>query len=344
MPMSENKPQPQIGLGSKLGSYTLRALLGRGRDTEVYRAYSPELKRDVALKIYHPDLKRFTSAQFKKEMGTIAALKHPNIMRIYDFGIEGELYYIVMEKIKGTGLRDMLSAHPTGLERDETLRIFSQLASAVSCAHDHNVVHGNLKPDNVLLDQSQRPVLTDFNIPCLRERGDAFRSSTPAYLAPEQITDGIAQPQSDIYTLGILLYEMVTGDVPFKGSTYEQIVSQHLSTPPRLPSQITIGLDPRIERAILKALSKDPAERYPSARDMLSVMETEESEDRFQTVSLTREQVQKRRSEIRRFQQSRLDEPLEEQRSSALSGKLPLAVVGIVLLILVVILIVWFVL
>jgi serine/threonine protein kinase len=342
--MTENKPQPQVVFGSKLGAYTLRTFLGRGRDTEVYRAYSPELKRDVALKIYHPDLEHFTSAQFKKEMSTIAALKHPNIMRIYDFGIEGELYYIVMEKIEGTGLRDLLSAHPTGLERDETLRIFDQLASAVGCAHDQNVVHGNLKPDNVLLDRSQRPVLTDFNIPCLRECGDAFRSSTPAYLAPEQITSNTVQPQSDIYTLGILLYEMVTGDVPFTGGTYEQIVSQHQSIPPRPPSQITIGLDPRIERAILKALSKDPAERYPSARDMLDVMENEESVDRFQTVSLTREQVQKRRSEIRHFQQSRLDEPIEEKRRlSVLSGKLPLVIAGIVLLAVVVILIILFV-
>lgn len=338
--MNEKKAPPQIAPGSRLGAYTLQTLLGRGRSTEVYCAYSPELKREVALKVLHPDRERFSNAQFKKEMGIIAALKHPNIMRIYDFGVEGEWYYIVMEKVEGTGLRDILSAHPTGLDREETLLIFSQIASAVGCAHDQHVVHGNLKPDNILLDRSHRPVLTDFNIPCFGECGDAFRSSTPAYLAPEQIAQSTVLPQTDIYTLGILLYEMVTGDVPFKGSTYEQIVSQHQSTPPSPPSQTAVGLDPRIESAILKALSKDPSERYPSARDMLAAMENKEGKDQFQTVSLTREEVQKRRSEIRRFEQSRLDEPEEESPAgSVFQDKRRLVIAGIGLLVILMIVI-----
>jgi serine/threonine protein kinase len=342
--MSENRSQ--LVPGAKLGQYTLGALLGRGRDTEVFRVFSHELKRDAALKVYHPALEQLSSAQFKSEIGTIAALKHPNIMRLYDFGVEGEWYYIVMELIEGTGLRDVLSAHPTGLGRDKTLLIFSQIASAVACAHDQHVVHGNIKPDNVLMDHSQRPVLTDFNIPCLRERGDAFRFSTPAYLAPEQAAEGTALPQSDIYALGILLYEMVTGDVPFKGSAYSEIASQHLSAAPKPPGQIVIGLDPRIESAILKALSKNPPERYESARDMLGAMESQESAEQFQTVSLTRDQVQKRRSEIKRFEQSRLDEPVEQR--SALAGAFNrrrfLMIGGAILLAIVVILIILIVL
>jgi serine/threonine protein kinase len=334
--MSENKSP--LMPGAKLGSYTLGALLGRGRNTEVYRASSPDLKHDAALKVYAADNDRLSSAAFKNEVRTIAALKHPNIMRLYDYGTEGSRYYIVMELIDGTGLRDLISAHPTGLERAETMRIFSQLASAVACAHDQKVVHGNIKADNVLLDHSQRPVLTDFNIPCLRECGDAFRANTPAYIAPEQVTGDPAIPQSDIYALGILLYEMVSGDVPFKSTNYEELIAQHRTTPPKPPGQIVVGLDPRIEEAVLKALSKDPAERYGSAREMLSAIESQESANQYQTVSFTREQVHKRRSEIKRFQESRLDDPPAETRPAlpvlpVPPNRLPLIIGGIVLLV-----------
>ena len=329
--MNENKSQQMPG--AKLGSYTLGALLGRGRTTEVYRASSPDLKHDVALKIHYADTDRPSSTAFKNEVRTIAALKHPNIMRLYDYGTEGRRYYIVMELIDGTGLRDLLSAHPTGLERADTLRIFSQLASAVACAHDQSVVHGNIKPDNVLLDHGLRPVLTDFNIACLHESGDAFRANTPAYIAPEQATGDPPIPQSDIYALGILLYEMVTGDVPFKSTNYDELIAHHQITPPKPPGQMVVGLDPRIEEAVLKALSKDPAERYASAREMLSAVENQESADQYQTVSLTREQVHKRRSEIKRFQESRLDRPSTETKPAlpVSPNRLLLIIGGVVL-------------
>ncbi len=335
--MSENKAQ--LMPGAKLGPYTLGALLGRGRDTEVYRASSPDLKHDAALKIYYADPGRLSSATFRNEVGVIAALKHPNIMRLYDYSTEDSRYYIVMELIEGTGLRDLLSAHPTGLERAEALRLFSQLASAVACAHDQKVVHGNIKPDNVLLDHSQRPVLTDFNIPCLRESGDAFRATTPAYIAPEQAAGDPPIPQSDIYALGILLYEMVTGDVPFKGGSYEELIAHHQTTLPKPPGQIAVGLDPRIEDAILKALNKNPAERFASAREMLGAIESQESASQYQTVSLTREQVHKGRSEIKRFQESRLDEPPVETKPALLlpSNRLPLIIGGAALLVIIVI-------
>jgi serine/threonine-protein kinase len=330
--MSETKPPAPLAPGMKVGPYTLRGLLGRGRDTEVYLATSPELKRDVALKIYRPAPDRLTAAEFKSELGTIAALKHPNLMRVYDFGVEGDWHYVAMELVQGTNLRDKLSAHPRGLGRDETLLIFSQIASAVATAHDQNVTHGNIKPDNVLLDKSQRPVLTDFNIPCLRECGDAFRASTPAYLAPEQFADGKTMPQSDIYALGILLYEMLTGDVPFKGS-YEETAVLHQSAPPKPPSRIAVGLDPRIEQAILKALNKGPSERFGSAREMLAALEKKEAVDQYRTVSLNRDAVQKRRAEIKAFEQSRLDAPpaSENKALTVPTGRLPLVIGGVAL-------------
>jgi serine/threonine protein kinase len=343
--MSQNKSL-QLMPGATLGSYTLGALLGRGRNTEVYRASSPNMKHEVALKIYYAEVDRLTNTAFKKAVHTITGLKHPNIMRLYDYGSEGNRYYIVTELVEGTRLRDLIAAHPAGLERTDTLRIFSQLASAVACAHDQNVVHGNIKPDNVLLDRSQRPVLTDFSIPRLHEYGNAFRATTSAYIAPEQATGDLAIPQSDIYALGILLYEMVTGEVPFKGTSYEELIAHHQTTAPKPPSQIVVGLDPRIEEAILKALNKKPSERYASARDMVNTIENQESANQYQTVSLNRERVHKRRSEIKRFLESRLDGPPVETKPMlpAPLNNLPLIVGGVFFLSVILIVLIAFVL
>jgi serine/threonine-protein kinase len=272
------------------------------------------LKRDVAIKIFHPELPQDaeTATSFRQETQAITAVKHPNIMRLYDSGVEGEKYYIVMELVEGTNLRDTLSTHPTGMEREEMLRIFGQLASAVASAHDQNVVHGNIKPDNVLLDKSQRPVLTDFSIPCLREQTPlSGGQSTATYLAPEP---GNPTPKSDIYALGILLYEMATNDLPFKGNSYEAVMTQHQNTPLPLPSLINVNIDPRVEQTIVKALSKDPAQRFESAREMIHDLESEEVRVQYETVNLTRDsipQIQRSHSEITRFQRSRMMEPEE---------------------------------
>lgn len=230
--------------GLTLGKYTIQGLIGRGRKTEVYRTFHPDLKRDAALKIFFPSAPKTPelAASFRREAQAVAALKHPNIVQVYDFDIKDDHYYMVMELIEGTSLRDLISADPTGLDRDNTVRIFSQIASAVAYAHDQKTVHGNLKPDNVLLDASQRPVLTDFTLPCMMEHGqvvpDTAGSSIPTYLSPEQISQGTVDAQSDMYALGILLYEIATGDVPFKGDTRARIADQHLKAAPTPPSQI----------------------------------------------------------------------------------------------------------
>lgn len=322
--MSDNKPQVKIG--EQIGPCIVRELLGRGRNTAVYRAFYPALKQEVALKILQSSTTPTAEMAvcFKDDMQPIAQLKHPNIMRIFDVGSsENQYYYIIMELVEGTGLRDLISTHLTGLGRDEYMRIFSQLASAVATAHDQNVVHGNLKPDNVLLDVSLRPVLTDFSIPCLQEhRSDRGWLGAPAYLAPEQAASGQAMIESDIYALGILLYEMVTGDVPFKGGSYEAIIQQHQHDDPTPPSQIKVGLDPRIERVILNALNKAPMARYSSARAMLVALENEDVKSQFSTVSLNRKDmpdIKKRQSEIRRFEQARLDDQPSNPRPSSRS-------------------------
>lgn len=313
--MSENKSASGFNAGQRIGKYTLRQLIGRGRKTEVYRAFHPEFKREVAIKIFFPgiDLTTDIAQRFRQETRAIAAVKHPNVIRIFDYGAEGQVFFLVMELVLGTTLRDMLSARPTGLDREDTLRIFSEITSAVASAHDQNIIHGNIKPDNVLIDPTRRPVVSDFSIPLLRQsdptNADLIANIAPAYLAPEQITGSEIGVSGDIYALGILLYEMVTGDVPFKGSR-ESVMSQHLHTAPTPPSQINVGLDPRIEYVILKALNKTPADRYASTRDMLADLEREEEASPYETLNLDRDtaqEVRKRRSEVVRFHRSRVE-------------------------------------
>jgi serine/threonine-protein kinase len=309
--MSENKPLLLLAPGDRIGSYSIRALIGRGKNTAVYRAYHPEQKREVAVKVLRSGVSQTPEviAQFNRDVEALSVLKHPNIMRVLDHGIEAGTYYLVMELVEGTNLRDTISTHLTGLGLEETQRIFGQLASAIATAHDQNVIHGNIKPDNVLLDKTQRPVLTDFTLACLgyapsREEGAVAAN----YLAPEQFGQKNATPASDIYALGILLYEILTGVVPFKGDTFDAVAVQHQTATPISPTQLRVDLDPRTSQAVLKALSKNPTERFASARDMLSAMKSDEVRSRYETVNLTRDSlpVQKSRAEIADFQRSRV--------------------------------------
>lgn len=309
----------RLAPGDRLKHFQIQEMLGRGENAEVYRAYYPQLKRDVAIKLFHPDITRTESLTplFLHQARDIIALRHPNIVRVLEAGDEGGSYFLVMELIEGTNLRDEMSMHPRGYEREEVTRLFMQIASAVSYAHDQGIIHGNIKPDNVLLDPKMRPILTDFNIPVFREhpsgRGGA---ATPIYLAPEQARQNLVTEQSDIYSLGIVLYELATGDVPFKGTSFKAIVEKHLTQAPKPPCQVRIGLDPRIDKTVLVALAKDPAQRFSSVREMLHSMENTNDGNPFETVSLTRDSMdemkRKRQTEIRRFEQSRTGPAADE--------------------------------
>ncbi|NDJ78945.1 MAG: serine/threonine protein kinase [Chloroflexi bacterium] len=335
--------------GSMLGRNRVESLVGSRQNAEVYRARHPDFKQDIALKVLNPNIPQNDAiiARFRQEAQAIVNLKHPNIIRMHEFDLSGGLYYQVMEFIEGSSLRDLISAHPTGVAREDLLRIFNQIASAIAYSHEQQVMHGNIKPDNVLLDANLRPVLTDFRVPCLSQFMQAQAGDNPAYLAPEQATQGTLDIPVDIYQLGILLYEMATGEVPFDAGNRTATINQHLSQPPRPPSELNVNLDPRIERVILKALNKKPADRYASAREMLGDIERQEATSLYETVSLNRkaaEEVRKRRSEIVRFEQSRADLPAFDDDVSGLAlpdaaREIPLAVIiaGIIVLVAIII-------
>lgn len=336
--MSTNPSHSRLAPGDRIDRFTIHGHLGQGENAEVYRAFHPQFKRDVAIKIFHPEITRTESLTpvFVSQTKEIIALKHPNIMRVLESGMAGNSYYIVMELFEGTTLRDELSTNPRGLERDTALRYFQQIASAIAYAHEQDIIHGNIKPDNILLDKDKRPVLTDFNIPCFREhpsgRGGA---ASPAYLASEQLQENQVSVASDIFALGLILYEMLTGDVPFKGVTRNDILRQHQQANPTPPSEICIGLNPRIDNAIMTAIKQSPADRFTTVRDMLSSIENESLSDPFETVSLTREDIrqaqkQKRAAEIRNFERSRTATESDTQTSPSGFSQNPVIVGAIV--------------
>ncbi|HEX3054096.1 MAG TPA: serine/threonine-protein kinase [Aggregatilineaceae bacterium] len=326
--MSEHRIPFQLSPRSKLGKLVIRRLIGRGPRTEVYHAFNSATQRDVAVKIYYPNLPKTAalSVCFQREIQHIVALKHPNIIRMFEFSAENDVFYLVMELFEGGTLRDFISTNPTGLDREEMMRLFTQIGSAVAYAHDQGITHGSIKPDNVLLDSTRRPVLTDFTIHCLAQTQSP---PTPAaYLAPEEFAGHCESPQCDVYGLGVLLYEMITGDVPFKGETRDVLMDQHLRAAPPPPSQISLGLDPRIDQVVLKALSKDPQDRYASAREMLADLQQNEITTQYETLALERETatvVRKRQSDIARFRLSRLDDEDATTIPSAIPFDVPAA-------------------
>lgn len=292
--MGVTKPLSQLNPGQRLGSYTVERLIGRGRLAEVYRASRTGALEDVALKVFLPGVIRGPAhaARFLEDVSRVASLTHPNIIRIVDFGCDSakDLCYLAMECYEGATLRDAIAAHPSGHAREDVWTLFAPVAEALAYAHENGHVHGSVRPDHILFGADGRPVLIDFTLPCLADDGQTGRNAPPsavAYWAPEQAAQLTPGPASDVYALGVLLYELAVGDVPFKGRSRDALVAQHLYEEPVPASQRRAGLDPRIERAIAIALRKNPAERFPSVREMLAIMNSADADD-YATLNLDR--------------------------------------------------------
>ncbi|MGH2523563.1 MAG: serine/threonine-protein kinase, partial [Anaerolineales bacterium] len=268
--------------GRKLGKYQLLERLGRGGMAEVYKAYHPNLDRFVAVKILHPHLSDASDfiGRFRREAQAVAQLHHPHIVQVFDFDVEGDLHYMVMEYVQGRSLTAVLDdcyQRSEHLPLDEVVRLFRALLDAVGYAHAHGMVHRDLKPANVMLDKQGRPVLTDFGIAKIvganKLTATGVTVGTPAYMSPEQGGGESGDERSDLYALGIILYECLTGQVPYDGDTSVAVLLKHISAP--IPSLHTVRPDlPRaLDPIIATAMAKDPDERYPSARAMWEAIE-----------------------------------------------------------------------
>ena len=264
-------------IGRTLGKYRIVARLGRGGMAEVYKAYQPGLDRYVAIKVLHGHLAEESDfiGRFKREAAAIASLRHPNIVQVYDFDIVGDLYYMVMEFIEGPTLKAELkerSIRGKPFTLAEVARIFCALASAIDYAHSRGMVHRDLKPANIMFTHEGQVVLSDFGIARIMGASALTMtgaiSGTPAYMSPEQGQGHHGDERSDIYALGVILYEMVTGTVPFDADTPLAIIMKHIHDPLPLPRTLNPDLPEAVERIILKALSKNPDDRYSSAGEM----------------------------------------------------------------------------
>jgi eukaryotic-like serine/threonine-protein kinase len=258
-------------IGRKLGKYILEAKLGEGGMAAVFQAHHPQFDRPVAIKILPPTIGQDPSfqARFEREARTIAGLNHPNIIRIYDVDQADGLFYMVTDLLPGGTLEGRL--REGGLDRKWSTDVIVKMAEALEYAHARGVIHRDIKPSNILLDADGQPVLADFGIAKLVQGdGDANLTAagmvmgTPAYMAPEQLTGGQPDARSDIYSLGVVLYQLLAGRAPFTGDTMA-VVSAHLTKPPPPLRDYVPDLPPALEAVVLQALSKQPEHRFKSA-------------------------------------------------------------------------------
>jgi serine/threonine protein kinase len=263
-------------VGKQLGDFQLQGLLGAGGMAEVYRGFDVKLKRQVAVKILPASMANDAGyvQRFKTEAQRVAALNHPHIVPVYHFGEEGQLLYHVMPILKES-LRDRLDREVT-LEPQDAVRLVVQIASALSVAHAAGLVHRDVKPENILLDDKGEAYLTDFGIarPVMPSRvGRAAQTlsatglpvGTPEYMAPEQLRGEPMDQRADIYALGAVLYELLTGHAPHEADTPYEVAALSLMGKIDPPSTLVPGITEELEDVIMIALASEPAARYPDA-------------------------------------------------------------------------------
>jgi serine/threonine-protein kinase len=262
----------------QIGRYEIRAELGRGGMATVYRAYDPRFTREVAVKVLPREFLHDAQfrARFEREARTIATLEHPAIVPVYDFGEEDEQPYIVMRLMTGGSLADRLAHGPLSLL--ESARIFGRLAPALDRAHSKGVIHRDLKPGNILFDDEDNPYVSDFGIAKITEASTVYTHSggivgTPAYMSPEQARgDRDIDNRSDIYALGAILYEMLTGRLPYEADTPMGIAVKHITEPPPRVSEARPDLPHDCDAMIQRAMAKSRDNRYPTANGLAEAL------------------------------------------------------------------------
>jgi predicted Ser/Thr protein kinase len=281
--------------GKKVGSYVIEGPVGRGGMGVVYRGRHEKLPRVVAIKSINPrgthDLRRLRH-RFEREAYVQAQLDHPGIVKIYDYIVSEQTYFIVMEYVEGRSLAQVVAEFPDGLPQERALDLFEQILEAVSYAHTfvyrdeggqtrRGIVHRDLKPPNIMVTPDDRIKITDFGIVKLvgAEKTDTSKIAygSPRYVSPEQAAGEHLDQRSDIYSLGVILYEMLTGEPPFGGRTEEKgartaILRAHRDEQPRPPAELNPSISPAIERVVLRALEKKPERRFNTAADFLRAL------------------------------------------------------------------------
>ena len=263
----------------KFGRYEIKGEIGRGGMATVFHAYDPRFERDVAIKVlphaflHDPQFR----VRFDREAKTIALLEHPAIVPVYDFGEESDQPYIVMRYMSGGSLSDRIKQGPFSTE--EASQIITRLAPALDAAHARGIIHRDLKPGNVLFDQYGNAFLSDFGIARLASSpGSATLTQgailgTPAYMSPEQIQGEEIDGRSDLYALGVILYEMITGIQPYQSETPGKVMMMHILEPVPQITKVKPDVPPLIDAVIEKSMAKDPNQRFSTAAETAAALE-----------------------------------------------------------------------
>ncbi|HXQ39240.1 MAG TPA: serine/threonine-protein kinase, partial [Anaerolineales bacterium] len=259
----------------KIGRYEIKSELGRGGMATVYRGYDPRFEREVAVKVLPPELLHSDpqfKLRFEREAKIIAQLEHSSIVPVYDVDTDGDQPYFVMRYMSGGSLSERIKAGVFTIE--DATRILERVGPGLDEAHSKGIVHRDIKPSNILFDNRGTPYISDFGIAKLSQAqaGNVTGSAiigTPAYMAPEQAQGDVVDGRADIYALGIILYEMVTGRQPYEADTPMAVALKHITDPVPLILNANPKLPPGMDMVIQKAMAKDRNERFASSKEMI---------------------------------------------------------------------------
>jgi serine/threonine protein kinase len=267
----------ELAPGTVLGAYVITARIGRGGMASVYQAHHPALDRDVAIKVLWESLAEQPGflERFRREARSASRLRHPNILTVYDFGEKDGTLFMVTELLPGGTLADRLGQP---LPFTEVLRVLRGIGAALDVAHADGLIHRDVKPSNILFTRDGEPVLADFGIARLTEAQESLTVQgsligTPHYMAPEMASGAEAGPASDLYSLGVVLYEMLVGEPPFPRQTPIAVVRAHIHEPPPSLLERNPSAPPEMDLVLTRALAKDPSRRYRSGAALAAAFE-----------------------------------------------------------------------
>lgn len=274
---SVQAPEVRSGaLPASFGRYQVHGFLGEGGMAVVYKSLDPDLGRPVAVKVPifkgSDEAKALARTLFLREARAAAKVRHPNVCAIHDVGDQDGNPYVVMDLIPGGTLARRVQEKGPFKDGRIAVRLVQQVAEALAAVHAAGILHRDLKPGNILLDEADRPYLADFGLARISDEGESLTPSgalvgTPAYMAPEQVSPefGLVTARSDVYSLGVTLYQLITGTLPFTGATISEVLYQVTRVPVTPPSRLRVDLDPDLEAIILQAMARDPAARFETA-------------------------------------------------------------------------------
>ena len=264
---------------TRVGKYVLRAKLGEGAMGVVYDGHDPDIDRPVAIKTVHRHLIEAAGAEdwlerFNREARAAGRVLHPNLVTIFDFLIQNGQPYLVMERLDASATLEDRMAEPRGFQLAEVATIFGQMCDGLTAIHAEGIIHRDMKPANVMLAGEGRLKLTDFGIARITtmDKTSAGMIGTPSYMAPEQFSGAEVDARSDVYATGVVLYEVLTGQLPFARGGIDAMIMATKGEAPKAPGAIVSGLPPALDAVVLTAIAADPALRFPDAATMKTAL------------------------------------------------------------------------